>query len=116
MWQVLETLTKKKIFFGSSSHRLLEHFLEFFSQPNSLETKTVPQRILCEKTKKSKLQPNGLKTKTAPQTGTEVTAVVGDTFFNIIIIPMEPYQPNGWKTEIRSTDLQLGLCGSGRKN
>jgi hypothetical protein len=46
MWQVLETLTKKKIFFGSSSHRLLEHFLEFFSQPNSLGTKTVPQRIL----------------------------------------------------------------------
>ena len=61
-------------------------------------------------------QPNGLKTKTAPQTGTEVTAVVGDTFFNIIIIPMEPYQPNGWKTGIRSTDLQFGLCGSGRKN
>jgi hypothetical protein len=57
-----------------------------------------------------------LKTKTAPQTGTEVTAVVGDTFFNIIIIPMEPYQPNGWKTGIRSTDLQFGLCGSGRKN
>jgi hypothetical protein len=72
--------------------------------------------VLGEKTKKSKLQPNGLKTKTAPKTGTEVTAVVGDTFFNIIIIPMEPYQPNGWKTGIRSTDLQFGLCGSGRKN
>jgi hypothetical protein len=43
------------------------------------------------------------------------SAISDVKFFNIIIIPMEPYQPNGWKTEICSTDLQFGLCGSGRK-
>ncbi len=69
-----------------------------------------------KKTKNLKLQPNGLKTKTAPQTGTEVTAVsVGDKFFNIIIIPIEPYQQNGWKTEIRSSVLQLDCAVLGEK-
>jgi hypothetical protein len=44
-----KTLIKRKVprnVAGSGNFDKKKDFLEFFSQPNSLETKTVPQRIL----------------------------------------------------------------------